>query len=239
MAVSPERLRWHSDQFAEPKRSTAHMREFAARTLAGEPAPTAVLDAGAGAGANMLHLADLFPAARWTGVDLDEDLVRAGRERLDGERFELLAGDVLELERMFGAKHFDVSLSIMTLSWIADYERAIEQMFAVTKRWLLILNLFGDTELDAFIRVRGRHAGPHEGLEEHYNVYSLPRFRDFCLRLGAVETIAEPFEIDVDLPRPEHGGMGTWTERTVDGRRLQFSGALSMPWWFVAVRLDG
>jgi SAM-dependent methyltransferase len=232
-----DRIAWHCAQYAEPKRSTIALRDFATRTLAGEDPPATVLDAGSGAGANMLHLADLYPNARWTGVDLNEDLVELGREHLDPSRFTMSVGNLLCLEQQLGAKRFDLCFSVMTLSWIADYERAVQQMLAVTGRWLLILNLFADTDLDAFTRVRGRRAGPYQEFDEHYNVYSLPRFREFCLGLGANEVIAEPFEIDVDLPRPDHGGMGTWTERTEDGRRLQFSGPLAMPWWFVAVRV--
>jgi hypothetical protein len=233
----PDHVTYHIDQYSQLKRSTLHLREFVTRVLADEEPPAEVLDAGSGAGAIMLQLADLFPAAHWTGLDRDEELVRRGRERLDPARFTMLSGDLFRLEERFGAKRFDLCFSIMTLSWIEDYERAVEQMMVVTKGWLFILNLFGDTELDAFIRMRGRLDGPHHGFEEHYNIYSLPRFREFCHGSGAAEVIAEPFEIDVDLPRPEHGGMGTWTERAEDGRRLQFSGPLSMPWWFVAVRV--
>lgn len=227
---------WHSDQYGEPKRSTVALREFAARVLAEEDPPTEVLDAATGAGANMLHLANLFPDAHWTGVDLAEELVQIGRKRLDPQRFTVRQGDLNRLEETFGRERFDISFSIMVLSWIDDYERAVRQMLAVTRKWLFIFNLFADTELDAFIRVRGRLPGPNEGMDAFYNIYSLPRFAAYCRQLGVTEIVAEPFEIDLDIPRPDHGGMGTWTERMADGRRLQLSGPLTMPWWFVAVR---
>lgn len=227
---------WHTDQYTGPNRSTVYLREFVTRVLCGEERPGDVLEAGCGGGAKMLHLSDLFPAAHWTGVDLGEESIRIGRERLDPRRFTMLQADLNELERTFGAKRFDISFSIMTLSWIDDYERAVQQMLAVTEKWLFILNLFSDTELDAFISVRGRLPGPHEGLAAFYNIYSLPRFLRYCRQLGATEIVTEPFELDIDIPRPDHGGMGTWTDRMADGRRLQFSGPLVMPWWFVAVR---
>jgi ubiquinone/menaquinone biosynthesis C-methylase UbiE len=230
-------LTWHTDQYAEPNRSTMHLREFVTRVLAGEDPPTEVLDAGCGAGAKMLHLADLFPSAHWTGVDLGEDALKIGRECLDPKRFRLLQSDLMSLEERLGSKRFDICFSIMVLSWIEDYERAVEQMLAVTRKWLFVLNLFAESELDAFIRMRGRLAGPHQGLSAFYNIYSLPRFRKYCMQLGATEVIAEPFNIDIDIPRPTHGGMGTWTERMADGRRLQLSGPLLMPWWHVAIRV--
>ena len=46
------------------------------------------------------------------------------------------------------------------------------------------------------------------------------------------------FEIELDLSGPVEGGLGTYTRKLEDGRRLQFSGALWLPWKFVAIRLD-
>lgn len=234
MSASTE---WHTDQYTEANRSTIYLREFAARILAEEEdPPSEVLEVGCGGGAKMLHLSELFPSAHWTGVDIADEALEIGRERLDPEGFALVHGDLNELEQTFGPKHFDLSFSIMTLMSVEDYERPVQQMLAVTKKWVFVLNLFSDSEVDAFVRIRGRMHGPHEGSSAHYNVYSLPRFEDFCRRHGATEIVAEPFEIDIDIPRPEHRGMGTWTERLVDGRRLQFSGPLIMPWWLVAMR---
>ena len=71
----------------------------------------------------------------------------------------------------------------------------------------------------------------HYGYDEHYNVYSLPRFIKYCRDLGCSKVVTEPFEIDIDLPRPERsGGMGTYTQQLADGHRLQLSGPLHMPW---------
>jgi ubiquinone/menaquinone biosynthesis C-methylase UbiE len=232
----PAEAIWHTDQYTGPNRSTVHLRKFVERVLAGTELPSEVLEAGCGGGAKMLHLADLFPGAHWTGVDANEEALAIGRERLDPERFELVRGDLMELERDFGAKQFDVSFSLMTLLNLEDYERAIEQMLTVTRERVFILSLFTESEIDAFIRLRCRMAGPNEETAAFYNVYSLARFEQFCRGLGAREVFAEPFEIDLDIPRPTHGGMGTWTERMAGGRRLQFSGPLAMPWWFVAVR---
>jgi len=228
---------WHTDQYAGPNRSTVHLRDFVTRILDGEPPPAEVLEAGCGGGAKMLHLAELFPAAQWTGMDSQEDALEIGCERLDPARFALVRGDLMDLEGTFGPKRFDVSFSLMTLMNLDDYERAVAQMLAVTSRWVFILSLFAETDVDAFIRLAGRRVGANEGLSVLYNVYSLSRFEEYCRRLGVAEIHAEPFAIDVDIPRPTHGGMGTWTERTADGRRLQFSGPVAMPWWFVALRL--
>jgi hypothetical protein len=69
-----------------------------------------------------------------------------------------------------------------------------------------------------------------------YNIYCLDRFCAECHRAGASSVVSTDFEIDVDLPRPAHRHMGTYTEKLESGRRLQISGPLLMPWKFVLLR---
>ena len=44
------------------------------------------------------------------------------------------------------------------------------------------------------------------------------------------------FEIPFDIPKPPIDQMGTYTEKLVDGRRLQISGSMIMPW--KTIRID-
>jgi len=41
------------------------------------------------------------------------------------------------------------------------------------------------------------------------------------------------FDIDIDLPKGSHGGLGTYTELLADGRRLQISGPIMLSWYFI------
>ena len=175
----------------------------------------------------MLHLAPVAPDARWIGIDKAENLLDIGRNYLD-DRFELRVGDLYDLSDV---ENVDVSFSIMVLSWLAEYQKPVSELIRITNEWIFASSLFSDGNQDAYVRVRGGD------FEHHYNVYSLPRFEQFCLEAGARKVHTEPFEIDIDLPKPDHGGMQTWTEQTADGRRLQFSGPVWMPWWFVAIEL--
>jgi hypothetical protein len=66
----------------------------------------------------------------------------------------------------------------------------------------------------------------------------LARLRErIAAHLGAQEVVFRDFEISIDLTGPAEGGIGTYTKRLEDGRRLQFSGAVFMPWKFAALRL--
>jgi hypothetical protein len=66
----------------------------------------------------------------------------------------------------------------------------------------------------------------------------MERFERIALRLGAKEVIFRDFEISIDLTGPAAGGIGTYTRKLEDGNRLQFSGAVFMPWKLAALRLQ-
>jgi hypothetical protein len=236
--MTVDKLAWAGDQFEEPKRSTVHLAEFAAR-VAGRPEDVrTAVDFGAGGGANMAYMARVFPNARWTGVDIDDELLDIGRQRLGPERFEFVQGDLLDLRPALGDRTFDAAFMVMTISWLDRYEEAMEQALDHVSGWFVLSGLFNPGDLDAFIRVRGRLEGsPHDGYDQPYNVYSLPRFERWCRDRGVTEFVAEPFHIDVDLDPPDHAGMASWTERMADGRRITFSGPLYMPWYFVALKV--
>jgi hypothetical protein len=63
------------------------------------------------------------------------------------------------------------------------------------------------------------------------------RFRRVAAALDVKEVIFRDFEISIDLEGPAEGGIGTYTAKLADGHRLQFSGAVFMPWKFAALRL--
>ena len=69
----------------------------------------------------------------------------------------------------------------------------------------------------------------------YMHVFSLSRIRRLCAAQGYEEFVSQDFDMDIDLPPPESNGLGTYT-RTLDGRRLQFSGPVFLPWKFIAVR---
>lgn len=235
-----EDLDYHARQFDEEYRSTVHLAEFL-RSLPGLEGGEA-LDVGCGAGANIYHLARGLPGYRWTGLDIAGSVVfPIGRPKFAAAGLDvtLIEGDFLRLRETFTGRHFNLVLSIQNLSWIPGYEAALEQLLAVTKGWLVVTSLFTDFYVDARVEIRDYTWSADCQGPFYYNVYSLARFRQFCEDRGCREFVSRDFEIDIDLPRPASGGLGTYTERLADGRRLQFTGPILQPWKFVAVRADG
>lgn len=236
--VARQDLDYHRRQFDQPYRSTVQFGRFIAEAIGN--AHGDAIDVGCGAGANIYHLASALPGLKWAGIDIaGEELFGIGRSFLRTRNLDvnLIEGDFYNLKEHVGERKFDVVLSAQTMLILPGYEEFLEQLLAVTGKWLFLSSLFTDFNVDVNIEVKD-YTWP-EGCQDpyHYNVYSLSRFKAACEARGCKEFISRDFEIDIDLPVPPSGGFGTYTRKVEDGRRLQFSGPIFQPWKFVGVRM--
>lgn len=234
---------YHKRQFDRTYRSTVAFADFVAARANLSADGARVLDIGSGEGANLWYLSQRFPACDFVGIDLNPDLVRWGNEELAARgvsRVALQQGDVYALDAGLRDR-FEGIISLQTLSWLPDYEAPLRRMMELNAEWIAVSSLFFDGRVTARVEIED-HTTPLAGQpfrEAFYNVYALPLVRDLLADGGYQHVEAQPFEIDVDLPRPPHDGMGTYTEMTTDGRRLQISGPLLMSWYFVFARRTG
>ncbi|MDQ3756596.1 MAG: class I SAM-dependent methyltransferase [Actinomycetota bacterium] len=229
------RVAYHRRQFSEPYRSTIAFVRFLDECLTRPPAR--IVDIGCGEGANTFYLGRHFPGAELVGVDLNPDLVAWGNETiaaLGGTNCHLEVGDLYDLDdRHSGA--YDGVVCLQTLSWLPAFEAPLQAMAALRSEWVALSSLFYDGPVNTRIEIQD-YTTPLDGKpfkETFYNIYSLPLVRELLHAEGFTQVETRPFEIDIDLPRPASPGMGTYTERLSDGRRLQVSGPLLMNWCFV------
>lgn len=197
-----------------------------------------ILDAGCGIGhlAHLLHA--LSPQSSFLGVDQTAFIIEEAKKLYKDERaLKFEAGDIEDLPAKY-PKEFDVTVSRAVCSWIPYYEEHIKALMAVTKSRIFLSSLFYDGDIDFITQVREfkLEAGKKE-FSAYQNVYSFPRFKEFCLKNGAKDVVAHDFNIGIDLPRGDVNYMGTYTEKTADGRRLQISGAILMLWKWVEIDL--
>lgn len=246
--LEPSDFTYHIQQYSRLYRSTAHLTTFVHDVLGDDTAQYQALDSSCGACANIFHLSRLLVNTSWTGIDINPTLVQLGKQLIaenGGIRnsLKVVNGDLYKLrdDRDLCAKGFDLVFSLQTLSWLPSYEDAVASLLAVTRPSggvLFVSSLFTDCLVDATIQIKEYATDGADVGSGHiyYNVYCFDRFRDFCLRSGATEVIARDFVIDTDIPQPNHRKMGTFTVAADNGRRLQFSGPLVLPWKFIAVR---
>ncbi len=230
---------YHLRQFREPYRSSVALGDFIHRHRL-HPFTGQVLDVGCGAGANIFYLSSLFPEVHWTGVDVAGDVLFPHTRSLFMERgisAQLITGDFYKLDRLLNNRQFELVLCIQTFTVLPSYDQLLEQLLKVTNGWLVLTSPFTKFNVDARIEVKD-YTWPADLQGPHFSsVFGLPRLQAFCESRGVREWIIEDFEIDKDLPIPPSGGLTTYTQRLADGRRLQFTGPIFLPWKFVALKV--
>jgi ubiquinone/menaquinone biosynthesis C-methylase UbiE len=117
---------WHA-QFVRQAEWTQGMRSQLYRRAKLMQAAR-VLDVGAGTGAITQEISRRT-RGKVIGVDMEPRFVDFARERSDGAQYEL--ADALDLP--YPDQHFDITLCHFLLLWVADPQRATNEMARVTK----------------------------------------------------------------------------------------------------------
>ena len=232
-------LDFHIRQFTDPYRSTIAFANF----LEHHSLPRAndhVLDACCGMGGIAYYLANRFPSATLSGMELNPACVEKGREfmsNLEGATPALFQADIFALDDDLEGK-FDGVTCLASLSWFPNAEDPIRALAGLNPQWIAISSLFTDSLVEAQIITRdfSRPYGSSLSTDKFYNIYTLERIRFLFKELGYNDFYTCRFDIDTDIPKPTHGGMGTYTEQLKNGQRIQISGPVLMSWYFILAR---
>lgn len=237
-------LDYHFRQFDTPYRSTVSLADFMQQTLPRERKGWRGLDVCCGMGANVLYFQKRFADIEWSGLDFVAPLLETGRDfaRRRGEaKFPtLVEGDAFNLRASVEPKSIHVVTSLQTILCMEDVELALDNLFDICAPggWIFISSLFTDFLVDVSMRITeyrnsdfAAPVGP-----AIYNVLCLEKFKAGCLARGAKDVRAVDFNIDIDLPVPDHRVMGTYTVDLLSKKKLQVSGPVLMPWKFVAIQ---
>lgn len=230
---------YHKRQYSEPYRSTVHFFDFLdSHNLLNFGGQKAIVDFGCGMGANLHYASRRYPDERFIGMDLNSGLVETGNGLLAelGSRNAHL--EVADLFRDADRYHGDagVVISMQVLLAMPDPTATLSAMAQSGPRTIALSSLFTESlvEVKCSFRDHSRPLGMNSYFPGEYNIYPLDLTRRTLADLGYTEFKQASFEIDIDLPEPDHGGIGTYTVPTSSGRRLQFSGPMHMPWYFIA-----
>lgn len=98
-----------------------------------------ILDVGCGSGIFTEFFIDA--GAGVFGLDISVPMIRDARARLQGKDFHSVAGTMYQLP--FDDERFDKTVSITALEFVPDAQRAIDEMFRVTKPggWVVVSTL--------------------------------------------------------------------------------------------------
>jgi ubiquinone/menaquinone biosynthesis C-methylase UbiE len=238
---------YHRRQYDQCYEATRCLFEFIDDTV-GDVGNRKVLDVACGAGANVHHMLQRWRESNVTGLDRDGTLLDYARDRvlpLDASRCEFVQADFFELPKLYGPEAFSITTLMQTLQFFGpdEYADVLRALMKVTRDWVFLSSLFTNKRMDVITGIRDYTRFPENSFAQDsrqlifYNTFCMDRFERIAAHLGAKEVVFRDFEISIDLTGPAEGGIGTYTKRLEDGRRLQFSGAVFMPWKFAALRL--
>ncbi len=235
LKLSMTEKEYHFKQWDKPYRSTEKFVEWLEKLgYLNKEDKLTICDIACGAGSNLNYLHNKFPKCSFTGIELNEELVLEGNRKLQNiECCHIEQGDWYNLDIKYINK-FNGVLSFQTLSWLPEYKEALKSLVNLNPDWIAVTSLFYEGNIDYITKVIDYNYDETIGHKEfYYNVYSLIQLKKFLNELGYSKFEYLPFDIDIDIPKPEAEVRGTYTIKTEEGKRIQVSGAQLMPWYFV------
>ncbi len=197
-----------------------------------------ILDMACGAGANTLYMANRFKDSQFVGLDVNEELIICGNNQIEKNSFygncRLYKGDWFNPDNKWIGV-FDGIISFQTLFMFPEYKEALKMLTKLQPKWIGLSSLFYEGKIEYTNKFRNyyRPSECKEYTDTYYNIHSIPLFKEYMNTLGYSRFEYIPFDIDIDLPKIDSLDIGTYTIKTEDGKRIQVSGGLMMPWYFV------
>ena len=230
---------YYDKQYKTPYRSTIKFCDWLEElNILTKLSEQNIIDMGSGTGANLYYLNQRFPKCYFSGIDINPNFVKEGNEFFKEHEInncKLISGDIYNLDTKIINTAYNGILSFQTFSWLPEYEKALSEIIKIDPKWIAFTSLFYDGLVDCKIEVK-EYLEPNSfenPKESFYNIYSLPKIKNFFSRCGFNKFDYLLFEIDTDLPRPSHTFMQTYTETLATGKRIQMSGPIRMNWYFV------
>lgn len=227
---------YHDRQFVNPYQSTIAFCDWLESIgYISADSELNILDVACGKGANMFYMAKRYPKCNFVGVDINDDVIKSGNEFFKKEGVInccIKYGDIYNMnEKHISA--YDAIVSYQTLSWLPEFKKSLAEISKLDAKWIALTSLFYDGPVDYTIELINYDDTFQEKSKSYYNIYSLPVVEDFLKRSNYIKLNKHFFEIDVDLEEPTEMGMKTFTRKLENGKRIQMSGALLMPWYFI------
>lgn len=236
-------VEYHKKQLKETYRSTVVFCDWLESIgVINDNMKLKIADIGCGQGANIVYMAKRFRNCDFIGIDMNPHLVEWGNEYIKNhglDRCILEKGNIYELKKSYIGL-FDGLVSYQTLSWLPEYKTPLIKMMELEPKWIALTSLFFDGDVNCKIEIQD-YTQPLAGKlfrETYYNICSLQLVKELFKEYGYENFRYKWFNIDIDLPKHDSKGMGTYTERLVDGRRIQISGPVLMNWYFIYVKKE-
>jgi len=190
-----------------------------------------IADIACGGGTLSHHLHKKFPDANFTLVDFNPDAIEIAKLNNPHKNFIFFTDSIYELKSL-PENSFDLVCCWQTLSWIEEPQKALEQLIRITAPGgkIYASSLFNlEKDVDLYTRVLDHtHESGKQGIFFNYNTYSKKSISDWTSgKIKRFEIL--PFHPEIDFSF-DGKGIGTYTIKTEEGKRLQISAGMLMNW---------
>ena len=190
-----------------------------------------IADVASGGGSLSFHLNAYFSNAEFWCSDYSEIAVDSLKEKLKLPNFHVSQENIYQLNA-YNDNFFDFTFCWMTLSWLDEPEKALEQLIRITKPGgkIFLSSLFNlSHDVDLYTKIVDHSSDDSTKIiHANYSTFSTKTIRTWTT--GKVMSIDfHPFHPDIDF-QFEGRGIGTYTEKLANGKRLQFSAGLHLNW---------
>lgn len=223
-------LEWYTRQFKNPYQITIAFENFLSQNVNLDGAN--IIDIGCGPGSALDYISQKHPTSDFLGIDINTKLFElySGKSK----NISFAYGDVFNLDSKY-INIFDGIVSLQVLSWLPEFVKPLEEMCKLNADWIAFSSLLYDGKINYTISLQNYEKPTHKSpfSQVFYNIYSVPIIQELFSDYGYRHFIYKPFEIDIDINKPNHKNLGYYTIKTQDNKRLAFNTCLYQPEGFI------
>lgn len=232
-----DNMKFHMGQFDNPYRSTVLFGQFLEKNLS---EPTDIVDFGCGAGAPLSYLVENCKVVNaGYGLDISQDVIECGKRMINDRQIENVTLEQADFYNLH-VEHFPSmwgGIALQVVNVMKDYRKLFLVMDKLNPEYIAFSTLGFEGNIDYMVELHDynkKKEGDYTTV--FYNIYSLPIMKKYFQNLGYPKFVFEKFIIDIDIPQSNTMGRGTYTIKKDNGERIQISGGMMMPWYFVLAK---
>lgn len=195
-----------------------------------------ILDVACGAGGNTEYMQYRWclpgNAYLW-GIDINQDFIDIAKKECVRSDQAYSQWDITN-PLPSDYRNIEGIVCLQSLFAIENMHKAILNIVNANPGWIALSVLANDNDVTYHVDLMIGKNGTTTRAK--YFIQTIDWYKEFFMSHGYKEFYYEPFDIDIDLPKPEHKSIGTYTEKLEDGRRLQISAGLLMNWYFILAK---
>lgn len=232
-------LEFFKRQLENPYDSTKQFFEFISKEVTLN-SQTKLIDACSGSGAASIYALSEYKCKEILAFDFQKKYLEIGKQFISKKDFKnkikFIEDDVYNLSNKVLEHKFDGVICLASLSWINDWEKALNELSKTKTSWIALSAIMYEGRIQAKINIEEFDENGMKIHQSPYNVLSIPLVKNHLKKIGYSNFIAKKFEISIDLSRGDVNKMGTHTKKLEDGERIQISGPIMLPWWFLIAK---